>query len=79
MQSSVRPLAISLTIGKNVSCHSGKGKTTGIGNRLVIAKDSGRREGLTTKGHEGTFGGDGNSLYLDYSGGYRAVCAYQNS
>lgn len=33
----------------------------------------GRERGLTEKGQEGTFGDEGNILYLDYSGNYRSV------
>lgn len=40
---------------------------------------AGCREGLAAEGNEGTLRGDGSVLYLDYSGGYRAVCVCQNS
>lgn len=36
------------------------------------------REGLTTKGQEGIFGGDGIVLYLDCGSGYTTTYICQN-
>lgn len=29
-------------------------------------------------GHKGAFGGPENVIYIDYGGGYTALCSYQN-
>lgn len=34
----------------------------------------GWEEGMITKGHKGTFGGNGNILFLDYDGWAKSVC-----
>lgn len=68
-----------VSVVKSMSCHSGKGKTIGIENRSVVARAWGCREGVPTEGHEETFRGGGNVLYLDYDGGYTTVCVCQNS
>lgn len=40
-------------------------------NRSVFTKDCEPGRRITTKGHPEPFGGDGKSLYFDFSGGYR--------
>lgn len=40
-------------------------------NRSVFTKDCEPGRRITTKGHMEPFGGDGKSLYFDFSGGYR--------
>ena len=45
--------------------HFGKDKTTGNKNRLKVARVGTRNGGLPTKGPEGIFWGDRNSLHLD--------------
>ena len=39
---------------------------------------AGGGEGMTSKGHRGTFWGDGNVLHVDYGDGSMTICAYQN-
>lgn len=39
----------------------------------------GRGQGLSGKGHEGTFEGDGNVLYLHRGLGHTSICIYQIS
>lgn len=44
--------------------------------RTVFAYGSG--EGLTGKGHDGTFWSDGNVLFCDWHDCYTGVCSCQN-
>ena len=45
----------------------------------MVAQGQEWREGWIAKGHEKTFGDDGNVYYLDCDNGLTGVCKCQNS
>lgn len=51
-----------------------------LGQKLyLVARGWNRCKKLITKGHKGTFWGDGNIVCLDRGGGYKAIYICQNS
>lgn len=49
---------------------SGKGKSINSENKLAVPRGWGKKEELTTNGHENSFWADGKCFQMDYDDGY---------